>query len=243
MFPAVSRAVLDFSTVDSMDSRSNSVAAIGRKLMRVKDLTLSFWVPLLLGVAFLLLVLAIPALNIAFPSWATGAGLVVAVALMVLSFYISRRVAGREPLGSGGAGGGARVLGTRSRAYGGAAGAGGRGEGGRGGDAKSSVTTRWRLEAKGEMRRGGHDLGWSYLTSKPPRWLGSGDGLAMKSRNLLDNSSASPSVIVTACVYTAQPRPPCSFVGGPLFPNAMRSRPPSRKHTHLAAENSSIPGR
>jgi hypothetical protein len=99
----------------------------------MKNFTLGFWVPGLLGAGFLILSLALPSFDISLPSWLRGALLIAAVLLILWAGYSAYRA---KTVGDGGAGGTARVLGTGSSAWGGAGGRGGLGEGGRGGDAE-----------------------------------------------------------------------------------------------------------
>ena len=108
--------------------------------MRLKDITLGFWVPLALGGASLIFSLSLPALGVSLPSWATYAALVIGASLIVLAGYSAFRaarmaVSPENALGSGGVGGAARVSGNQSAAIGGEGGRGEDSAGGRGGDA------------------------------------------------------------------------------------------------------------
>jgi membrane protein implicated in regulation of membrane protease activity len=117
--------------------------------MHSRELTLSFWVPLLIGVAFLIFGLALPALGIGVPSWAVWTALAVAVALVLFAFWTVRRSACTgTPASNAGPGGNARVTGNRSKAFGGKGGRGGIGKGGRGGDA--TVTGDGSIAAGGK---------------------------------------------------------------------------------------------
>ncbi len=122
--------------------------------MRLKDMTLGFWVPLALGGASLIFSLSLPALGISLPSWAPRAALVIGVILIVLAggsaFRVSRRaVSAENALGSGGAGGAARVSGNQSAALGGEGGHGGDSAGGRGGDAEVTGNQSVAVGGKG----------------------------------------------------------------------------------------------
>jgi hypothetical protein len=67
----------------------------------MRDFTLGFWVPALLGAAFLIFSLAVPSLGISLPSWAPGASLIAAVCLIGVAAYSAFRA--KTTVGDGGA--------------------------------------------------------------------------------------------------------------------------------------------
>jgi hypothetical protein len=103
--------------------------------VHVTNLSSIFWVPLLLSVAFLIFSLALPELGIGVPYWLRIVSIVLAVGLLACAGYAAYRAAGvgrsrENPIGNGGSGGAARVLGDQSSAHGGEGGRGGLGSGG-----------------------------------------------------------------------------------------------------------------
>jgi hypothetical protein len=99
-----------------------------------QNFILAFWVPLLLGAAFLVFGWALN--NTTLPTWTTVGAYIVGGCLIALAAYSAFCAAHRAAFGSGGAGGTARVSGNRSRAFAGDGGRGGEGEGGPGGNAE-----------------------------------------------------------------------------------------------------------
>lgn len=98
--------------------------------------TTTFWIPLLLGAAFLVLTFALPALPIRVAPWALPASLVATVALLVLAAVLAYRDrSSANARTRGGRGGNALVKGFGSEAVAGDGGAAGTGHGGDGGRA------------------------------------------------------------------------------------------------------------
>ncbi len=97
----------------------------------------TFWIPLVLSIAFLLFGLAIPAMKIEVPAQSANVAFAIAALLVVLAYILSRRdhAAHPGPVVGGGAGGEASVVGNDSDAMGGDGGAAGKGMGGAGGKA------------------------------------------------------------------------------------------------------------
>lgn len=107
----------------------------------------SFWIPLLLGVAFLLLSFALPVLGAALPKWTAPAGVVAGLSLLAWAGAWAYRKRSGQSDRSGGAGGDASVTGTGSSGFGGAGGTGRTGRGGKGGNAT--------VKGQGSVARGG----------------------------------------------------------------------------------------
>jgi hypothetical protein len=90
--------------------------------MRWRDLTFSFWVPLLLGAAFWVLSWILPKLLPMVPSWAVYAALVVGLLLIALAALVAVRAIAASSAGRGGKGGSSTdgmtqdVTGTRAKA-------------------------------------------------------------------------------------------------------------------------------
>jgi len=96
----------------------------------------TFWLPLILGLGFLLL--GVPAANLS-PEvrvWAVPAATGLGILSIVIGGVVAYRTKLRSPPPGGGRGGDAAVRGKASKARGGSGGAGIGGQGGRGGDAK-----------------------------------------------------------------------------------------------------------
>ena len=117
--------------------------------MHKGHLTRTFWIPLVLGIAFLIFSLALPALDLHLSPWSVWLFLAIAIILLIWAWRVARNAGAEGILGHGGAGGAATVSGQGSKAIGGAGGAGGTGDGGRGGSATVSGDQSTAVGGKG----------------------------------------------------------------------------------------------
>jgi hypothetical protein len=111
------------------------------------DRITSYWLPLLFGVAFLLLSFALSGLGVSLPKWTAPASAVAGVCLLAWAGALAYRKRSGQFDRSGGAGGDASVTGTGSSGFGGAGGSGRTGRGGKGGNAT--------VKGQGSVARGG----------------------------------------------------------------------------------------
>lgn len=95
---------------------------------------ITYWVPLILGVAFAILGAILPKYIESLPSWFRYAAIILALLLVVLSGALAYWGMGSE-LPRGGRGGSAKVSGDDNEAVGGRGGDAGQGDGGDGGKA------------------------------------------------------------------------------------------------------------
>ena len=94
----------------------------------------TYWIPLALSVAFLILGLMLPSYVANLPSWVQQAAIALSVVLIVAALALAYAQKSKDAA-QGGRGGSARVSGEDSNAIGGAGGDAGRGAGGDGGNA------------------------------------------------------------------------------------------------------------